>query len=315
MYHQAPLFKAMPQWHAQLSAQDVILLCEDLDSTIEENVGTLCSGSSIETKALRRLEITWADVFGKHVKHIYNFGAGNSPAKQAFLKQPPTKQQNMKMLFGDAAHCSQMFAHDVLSGRARSVPVVHSLSAGFARTGKSNLNKNRSNLKDCVQQARGETGLTFQYVGDVVAALHPEQVTLENVKQIDSKDAGAEMSYKEWITKWFNEHGYDAAWFGVQAGDYGSFADRYRLFLHAFRGEKGSSATRFVLKKKVTKMPTLKIRIPSQSKASTFLYKLPHCQLRVEVACFACIAHTIYYYYFDPSNSLRSASLPCCISS
>ena len=213
-----------------------------LNLGIAETIGTMCTGSGIEFKVYRCFEIYWEETFEIKTTFLHQFGAEINKAKQKFIMG---EHPDLPVLLEEAGHCSKVAASNVITGKTVCIPSVRKLTAGFSCASKSPLNVKRGAFKDCVQNGLGSTGMTFSAVGKTIEAIAPEQVVLENLKQMAIKDDSQDMSDKDWVIDWFRTHGYDAAWLEVEAHDFGSLANRFRLFLVAFKAEPFSCTERF----------------------------------------------------------------------
>lgn len=242
-YKRSPLYKAVAAWHQRLSPQDIVRLVASLNLGRADTIGTMCTGSGIEFKVYRCFQIYWEEIFEIKTTFLHQFGAEINKAKQKFIIQ---EHPDLPVLFEEADQCSKVSASNVITGQDVCIPSVRKLTAGFSCASKSPLNNKRKAFTDCVQKGAGSTGMTFSAVGKTIESINPEEVILENLKQMANKDDGQNMSDKDWVVEWFREHGYDAAWLEVEARDFGSLANRFRLFLVAFKAEPFSCAERFI---------------------------------------------------------------------
>ena len=240
-YQRSPLYKAVVAWHQHLSAHDVVRLVDSLNSCPMDTVGTICTGSGIEFKVYKCFQIYWLETFDMKVDILHQFSAERDKAKQKFIIR---EHPDLLVLMEEASSCSKVSAENKITEATVCVPSVRKLTAGFSCTSKSLLNVGRAANIACVQKGEGSTGLTFSAVAETIEAIGPEEVILENLKQMAAKDEGQDVSDKEWVVAWFKEHGYDAAWFEVEAMHFGSLANRFRLFLVAFKVVPGSCTER-----------------------------------------------------------------------
>jgi site-specific DNA-cytosine methylase len=252
-YKRSPLYKAVAAWHQRLSPQDIVRLVASLNLGRADTIGTMCTGSGIELKVYRCFQIYWEEIFEIKTTFLHQFGAEINKAKQKFIIQ---EHPDLPVLFEEADQCSKVSASNVITGQDVCIPSVRKLTAGFSCASESPLsNKREAPTTEWIPKKAGSTGsliqlqlsaLAFGVVGKTIESINPEEVILENLKQMANKDDGQNMSDKDWVVEWFREHGYDAAWLEVEARDFGSLANRFRLFLVAFKAEPFSCAERFI---------------------------------------------------------------------
>lgn len=193
-------------------------------------------------KVYKCLQIYWEETFNIRADFSHKFAAEKVPEKQQFLMKE--YGSDLPVLYEDVTHCHKISATNLVTGGNACVPPCRKLTAGFSCTSKSPLNNNRAQNKACIQQGVESSGLTFAAVCDTVKAISPDEVMLENLKSLECVAESSDVSDKEWIVQWFNENGYDAAWFRVEANEFGSLACRLRMYLLAYKGERGSHSAR-----------------------------------------------------------------------
>jgi hypothetical protein len=101
-------------------------------------------------------------------------------AKCQFLKN----QHNPPSLFTDAFEVKTLLAYDFIADGHVAAPYVDLLVAGFPCTSKTSLSSLSGQMKRCIRDGLGDTGLASADVLTFVTANRPRLVVLENLPSL-----------------------------------------------------------------------------------------------------------------------------------
>jgi site-specific DNA-cytosine methylase len=142
-------------------------------------------------------------------------------------------------LFGEAAQLAETRCFDLRSRQHVFVPQVDCCLAGFICKSRAKNNIHRAQNKGCVAAGTSDTGESFTFVTKYLVAKRPKLVVLENVEGLAEGDKGSDedTSDASFVVNKLEEIGYAAAYFAVNAADYGSPQLRARLYFIGFYGK------------------------------------------------------------------------------
>ena len=115
-------------------------------------------------------------------------------------------------------------AFDVMVGEVLEVPVVDLFVAGFARKSVSTESTQRGRRSQCIADATGQTGETFQGVLGYTRRFKPKLVICENVAGLLKRTCGCDAQI-HLARKCFEQLGYAFAYVQVDARTFSSLSD------------------------------------------------------------------------------------------
>ena len=141
--------------------------------------------------------------------------------------------------------CDRMCDDMVEDGRKAQkefVPAGAALIVGFPCTSKTMLNVGAKDNAYCIQKGEGATGRGWKSTQEYIRLFRFTIVIIENVKELDIDPLQTGFSDLEFITKELTEAGYFVRSMLVDATEFGSFADRVRLYIICIKRERSAIA-------------------------------------------------------------------------
>ena len=171
-------------------------------------LGTACSGSDCPAVVLRHLAAAIRQETGRcfDVNHV--FSCEKDPKKQEFIR---ANFPELTAVFDDVTKLSDGVAHNVVSGSADQVPLCDIFVAGFVCKSVSAENPNRQEFGQCVSDATGITGETWQGVIKYIRVARPCIVICENVEGLTKGIRGCEPQIEP-VIRDLRAAGYSASW-------------------------------------------------------------------------------------------------------
>jgi len=166
----------------QQMKQAVAAACKDKRPL---RVGSMCSGTDSPIVVLKALEKA---LQGQLVIE-HTFSCEYDKKKRAWIKD---NFPGLKILFGDVNELKDGIATNHLTTELVSVPHVDIVIAGFVCKSVSQENNERGNFSNCINDASGKTGETFDGVMGYVKKFGPSIVICENVLGLMKKNKGKE---------------------------------------------------------------------------------------------------------------------------
>ena len=195
-------------------------------------IGSGCSGTDIAAKLLEVASQFWGREYACRVGQVKCMLACELDTnKQVFLKH---HHPNLDCLFADVKELEGPYGFDILQGARRCVPHVPGVfTAGFSCKDICMQNNTRSKNKGCVRHAMGTTGQTFHFIANYVVQHRPRLTFLENVPSLKNgyEEGGVVTSDLEYIQEFFESRGMTIVSATMYARDYGSYAQRVRLWM------------------------------------------------------------------------------------
>ena len=141
--------------------------------------GTLCSGSDVVMKFVRKLFDIVKDKHGINVELEHSMACESNPKKQAFIR---ACFPDLKALFSDVMKLGGETAFDELKQQEVEIPShLDLLVAGFSCKNLSTEHQWRSYFAECLTTSEGTSGGTWLGVYEYAKCHHPRRLILENV--------------------------------------------------------------------------------------------------------------------------------------
>ena len=170
-------------------------------------VGATCSGTDSAVKVPEHLGRS----SGWHFEHT--FSCERDDAKQTWLQE---NCPQLALIFDDICDLQSGRAFNVVAHEETDVPAVDVFVAGFVCKSVSTENAKRSSYSQCIADARGQTGETFEGVLGYVRRFRPKLVICENVSGLLKRSLGCDAQIHQ-VRKAFEEEGYVFAYKLVDA--------------------------------------------------------------------------------------------------
>jgi site-specific DNA-cytosine methylase len=190
-------------------------------------VGTACSGTDSPVavfnglaKAMPRLQIE------------HTFSCEFDAKKREWITD---NFPDLPYLFGDIQELPTGTAFNYITGKAEEVPSVDILIAGFVCKSVSFENNDRDKYANCIKEACGLTGITFQGMIQYVRKFQPAVVICENVEGLVKKNRGLEPVVHH-VKDEFASSGYAFQHKVLDSRDFLLPHRRKRCWMWAFRG-------------------------------------------------------------------------------
>jgi site-specific DNA-cytosine methylase len=197
-------------------------------------VGTMCSGTDSPVAVLKGL----AKALGGKFPIEHTFSCEFDGKKREWIKD---NFPSLKMLFGDVLDLRTGTAFNYITNQDTSVPKVDIVIAGFVCKSVSSENNDREKFANCIKEAIGKTGETFDGVMGYVTKYRPRIVVCENVTGLVKKNRGAEPVI-EHVKASFNKVGYAFAHRVLDSRNYLLPQRRNRCWMWAFDGTQHQEA-------------------------------------------------------------------------
>jgi len=232
---------AVAQWYlGRLGGDQYEQLVKAVRNASQEGrplrVGTMCSGTDSPVAVLHGLAVALNGAL--HIEHT--FSCEFDPKKQQWIKD---NFPSLKMLFGDVMELKTGMAHNYITNEAVAVPSVDIVIAGFVCKSVSTENNERAMYKNCIKEATGKTGETFDGVMGYVKRYKPTVVICENVKGLTTRNKGAEPVIKH-VAASFKKVGYSFDYHVLDTRQYLLPQRRNRCWMWAFRGLENEMSVR-----------------------------------------------------------------------
>jgi site-specific DNA-cytosine methylase len=164
------------------------------------------------------------------VKHV--FSCESDPKKRKWILD---NFPSVTLLFGDVKELHTGMAMNYVTGKREPVPAVDIVVAGFVCKSVSIMNSQREQFQDCIRQAKGQTGETFQGVVNYVKVFQPRIVICENVRGLTYRNKGCEPLINH-VRSSFENMGYAFDSKVLDSRDYFLPHRRLRCWMWGFRG-------------------------------------------------------------------------------
>jgi len=217
-------------------------LAEAVSSAASEGrplrVGTMCSGTDSPVVVFNKLSKA---LRGLNIEHT--FSCEYNPAKQEWIK---ANFPNLQYLFGDINELKTGLAFNYVTDEKVRVPEVDIVIAGFVCKSVSTENNAREQFANCIQEACGQTGETFNGVIGYVRKYKPSLVICENVKGLTMRTTDAQGVMQPpvifHVKASFNKVGYAFDHAVLDSRDFFLPQRRNRCWMWAFRGCENQAA-------------------------------------------------------------------------
>ena len=196
-------------------------------------VGTACSGTDSPVAVFTALA---ASLPGLQIEHT--FSCEYHKGKREWIRD---NFPRLPALFGDIGELGTGRAFDYITGQARPVPAVDIFVTGFVCKSISSQNNSRGQFANCIREASGLTGVTFQGTLNYVKAFRPAIVILENVNGLTKKARGKGPVIAH-IRELFASTGYAFEHKVLDTRRYLLPHRRQRCWMWAFRGQENQYA-------------------------------------------------------------------------
>ncbi|CAK0859424.1 unnamed protein product, partial [Prorocentrum cordatum] len=183
--------------------------------------GRSCSTVCSKAKAMPKLKIE------------HTFSCEFCPNKRKWITE---NFPEVPYLFGDIQELPKGRAWNYITEKEVQVPSVDILIAGFVCKSVSLENNEREKFANCIKDACGLTGITFQGMIQYVAKYQPAVVICENVEGLTRRNRGAEPVVNH-VRDEFVSHGYAFEHKVLNSRDYLLPHRRNRCWMWAFRGQ------------------------------------------------------------------------------
>jgi len=137
-------------------------------------------------------------------------------------------------LFGDVQELQTGEAHNYVTGKTARVPAVDIVIAGFVCKSVSTENNERERFANCINEAVGKTGETFDGLMGYVKCYKPAMVICENVEGLVKRNHGCEPVINH-VRASFIKTGYAFDHKVLDSRDYLLPQRRRRCWMWAFR--------------------------------------------------------------------------------
>ncbi|CAK0790294.1 unnamed protein product [Prorocentrum cordatum] len=190
-------------------------------------VGTACSGTDSPVAVFRGLAKAMP-----RLKVEHTFSCESDVKKRQWITD---NFPDLPYLFGDIQELPTGAAFNYITGKAAQVPPVDILIAGFVCKSVSLENNERNKYANCIKEACGFTGITFQGMIQYVQQFQPAVVICENVEGLVKKNRGLEPVVNH-VKDEFASSGYAFHHKVLDSRDFLLPHRRKRCWMWAFRG-------------------------------------------------------------------------------
>ena len=243
---------AVEQWHQKLSGRDMGLYIEHCKALCAKpiTVGMGFAGCDVGFEVMKYLAEYVKLNLGVTLTFQVLWRCEKDPDRQRWLRK---QYPDMTLLFDTMEELGGIRAYNVISGSYDLIPHVMLFIVGWTCVDKSAFNSQRAKLKMCLRDRSGKSGKALDWTLRCIAKSRPDVVILENVGTLLHKldfPEGEPATDAEYIEQELAKISYDCVTQHVQASDYGSFADRFRLYwvcVNLMKGKKGISAEAMTL--------------------------------------------------------------------
>jgi hypothetical protein len=197
---------------------------------------TACTGCDIKEHIENSLARVWRNRYGVEMQFKQVLKCEIKEDKQAFL----LNHFKDFILTRDMKDIAMDSVFDIATQQSVVVPYFVNLCAGFPCISRTPISSNMKANANCVQEGRSETGLAAQYIFNIIDKHIPDEITLENIKQLDQLTPGSLVSDAEWIRLKLEEKLNWSIYFLMENEDYGGFLPRSRLWWVALRHLRGN---------------------------------------------------------------------------
>lgn len=222
------------EWYMErLPAEQQVKLKEAVAAACAEGralrVGSMCSGTDSPIVVMKKL----ATALKNKLRVEHTFSCEFDPRKREWIKE---NFPELKLLFGDVNELKSGQATNWLTEELVKVPKVDVVIAGFVCKSVSSENNEREQFANCIEEACGKTGETFDGVIGYVNKYKPSIVICENVRGLVIKNKGAEPVIHH-VKASFKKAGYSFDYKLLDSRDYLLPQRRNRCWMWAFKGK------------------------------------------------------------------------------
>lgn len=200
-------------------------------------VGTMCSGTDSPVAVLNGLAHALGNLSVEHT-----FSCEFDAKKRQWITE---NFPQLPLLFGDVMELKKGKAMNYITGETAEVPQVDVVIAGFVCKSVSTENNDREKFKNCIKEASGKTGETFDGVMGYVAKFKPSIVICENVKGLTIRNKGEEPVINH-VKASFKKVGYAFDYAVLDTRKYLLPQRRNRCWMWAFKGVEHQEAAQQV---------------------------------------------------------------------
>lgn len=197
-------------------------------------IGTMCSGTDSPVPVLLNL----AKALNGKLQVEHTFSCELCPKKQQWITD---NFKGLKFLFGDVKELQTGRATNYITRETVDVPAVDIVLAGFVCKSVSFENTEREKYANCINDASGKTGETFDGVMGYVRRYKPSLVICENVEGLVKRNKGAEPVIHHVRDK-FVDADYGFEYRVLDSRDFLLPQRRHRCWMWAFRGAENQGA-------------------------------------------------------------------------
>lgn len=190
-------------------------------------VGTACSGTDSVVKVLEQLGRSSGWAF------THAFSCERDEAKQAWVQE---NFPEVPLIFPDICELHTGRALNIVTREVCDIPAVDVFVAGFVCKSVSTENLYRGSYGQCIADACGPTGETFEGVLRYVSRFHPKLVICENVSGLLKRALACDAQIHQ-VRKAFEKMGYAFAYKLVDARNFLVPQRRTRVWMWAFRSD------------------------------------------------------------------------------
>lgn len=237
--------KAVGEWYLQRLNVDKEELRKKAASLCKSGrtlrVGTMCSGTDSPVAVMKALQ----EVMDNKITIEHTFSCEWEPKKQAWIKE---NFPSLELLFGDIKELKSGRAKNFKTNKVVDVPHVDIVIAGFVCKSVSHENNERQEYNNCIKEATGATGITFDGMMGYVRKYRPSLVICENVKglTICNRDRGGNVTEPVVldVKRKFNRADYAFDYKVLDSRDYLLPQRRNRCWMYALEGKENEAAVR-----------------------------------------------------------------------
>jgi hypothetical protein len=244
MVKDSPIYQAIGAWFEQMPTTMELELVASFKRLRQRydgviRVGALYAGSDVQSCFMDALSLYISSMYKIILNFEMIYQVESNPKKQKHLLDH-TKQQ---FLFSHVSDLLEDYALDLKSNEKVLVPHVNLMTAGPPCISRTPLNSTSSQNVNCVRAGLsggegGATGTGFAETMELSVLNKPDCVIWENVTPLEEKK-GELPSDSDFIVESYNKKCGQMICLKPQASDYGSLADRLRLFFVGFEGKRG----------------------------------------------------------------------------
>lgn len=230
--------KAVGEWYLQRLGVDKDQLRRKADGLRKTGgslrVGTMCSGTDSPVAVMKALQ----EVMDNKIEIEHTFSCEFEPKKQQWIKD---NFPSLELLFGDIKELQSGKAMNYMTNTMVEVPRVDIVVAGFVCKSVSLENNEREKYSNCIQEASGATGVTFDGMMGYVRKYNPSLVICENVKGLTTRNKGQEPVVLD-VGRKFGKADYAFDYKVLDSRNYLLPQRRNRCWMFAYNGRENLAA-------------------------------------------------------------------------